>query len=220
MASLGAMVASVSHEIKNPLGIIRSTSDLLEKKVKQYDPDNRLASVIREESDRLNRVVTEFLDFARPQVLRFQPVALDQVLEKNIQFLETELSRQGIVIEKSFPSSPVVIQGDQDLLYRGFLNILINALQAMPEGGTLSLTIRNQRREVEVEVRDSGAGLPEEARGKAFDPFFTTKEKGTGLGLAIVKNTIEAHNGSIELENYSGGGTTVHIRLPREPSGN
>jgi two-component system sensor histidine kinase HydH len=206
----------VSHEIKNPLGIIRSTADLLEKKVRQYDPDNRLASVIREESDRLNRVVTEFLDFARPQVLRIQPVELDKLLEKNLQFLELEIARQGVVIEKFFPGAPVVTQGDYDLLYRGFLNILINALQAMPEGGTLSVSLRDFPREVEVEIRDFGPGLSPEAREKAFDPFFTTKEKGTGLGLAIVKNTIEAHKGTIELENPPGGGTSVRIRLPRK----
>lgn len=220
MASLGAMIASVSHEIKNPLGIIRSTADLLEKKVRQFDPDNRLASVIREESDRLNRVVTEFLDFARPANLRLQPVEVDEVLKKNLNFLEPEISRQGVFVETVFPGSPVVIQGDRDLLYRGFLNILINALQAMPEGGTLSLSLGDHGREVEVKVRDNGPGLSEESRAKAFDPFFTTKEKGTGLGLAIVKNTIEAHNGSIQLENHPGGGTEVSIRLPRKQSEN
>ncbi len=216
MASLGAMIASVSHEIKNPLGIIRSTADLLEKKVRRYDPDNRLASVIREESDRLNRVVTEFLDFARPQVLRRQPLEMGKLLEKNLAFLEPEIAKQQVVVEKFFPPSPVLLSGDYDLLYRGVLNILINALQAMPGGGTLSLSLRNSPREVEVEVRDFGPGLTPEALEKAFDPFFTTKEKGTGLGLAIVKNTIEAHKGTIELENPPGGGTAVRIRLPRE----
>ena len=108
MASLGAMIASVSHEIKNPLGIIRSTSDLLEKKVRQYDPENQLASVIGEESDRLNRIVTEFLDFARPQVVQYQPVDLEKLLEKNLHFLEPEIQKQGVTVTKTFPlqSSP------------------------------------------------------------------------------------------------------------------
>jgi signal transduction histidine kinase len=217
MASLGAMIASVSHEIKNPLGIIRSTADLLEKKVRQYDPENRLASVIREESDRLNRVVTEFLDFARPQVLRIQPLELDKLLEKNLAFLEPEIAKQNVAVEKFFPAGPVVVRGDYDQLYRGFLNILINALQAMPEGGTLSLSLRNFPAGAEVEIRDFGPGLNSEALDKAFDPFFTTKEKGTGLGLAIVRNIVEAHKGTIELENPPGGGTAVRIRLPRQP---
>jgi signal transduction histidine kinase len=93
---------------------------------------------------------------------------------------------------------------------------LINALQAMPEGGTLSIGLRNFPGLIEVEIRDFGPGLSAEARERAFDPFFTTKEKGTGLGLAIVKNTVEAHQGTIELENPPGGGTAVRIRLPRE----
>ena len=103
MASLGAMIASVSHEIKNPLGIIRSTSDLLEKKVRQYDPENQLASVIGEESQRLNRIVTEFLDFARPQVVQYQPTDLGKLLEKNLHFLEPEISKQGVTVTRDFP---------------------------------------------------------------------------------------------------------------------
>ena len=137
MASLGAMIASVSHEIKNPLGIIRSTSDLLEKKVRQYDPENQLASVIGEESERLNRIVTEFLDFARPQVVQYQPVELEKLLEKNLHFLEPEIPKKGVTVTRFFPSSAQTLPADPDLLYRAFLNILLNALQAMPDGGTL-----------------------------------------------------------------------------------
>jgi signal transduction histidine kinase len=215
MASLGAMIASVSHEIKNPLGIIHSTADLLEKKIKQYDPENQLASVIGEESVRLNRIVTEFLDFARPQVVQYQPVELEKLLEKNLQFLEPEIQKKGVTITKSFPLSGQPLFADPDLLYRTFLNILLNALQAMPEGGTLSLAVRHHPQEVEVEISDTGSGLSPEALEKAFDPFFTTKEKGSGLGLAIVKNTIEAHQGRIRLENNAQGGVAVRIVLPR-----
>ena len=102
MATLGEMIASVSHEIKNPLGIIRSTADLLEKKVVKFDPQNQLASVIREEADRLNRIVTEFLDFARPQVPRVHPVRIETILEKNLNFLEPELARHSITVQKRF----------------------------------------------------------------------------------------------------------------------
>jgi two-component system, NtrC family, sensor histidine kinase HydH len=218
MASLGVMIASVSHEIKNPLGIIRSTSDLLEKKIRQYDPDNQLASVIGEESERLNRIVTEFLDFARPQVVQYQPVELEKLLEKNLHFLEPEILKKGVTVTRFFPSSAQTLSVDPDLLYRAFLNILLNALQAMPDGGTLSLAIQNQPREVEVKISDTGAGLSPEALEKAFDPFFTTKEKGSGLGLAIVKNTIEAHQGRVILENGARGGVTVRILLPRQVS--
>jgi signal transduction histidine kinase len=216
MATLGEMIASVSHEIKNPLGIIRSTADLLEKKVIQVDPQNQLASIIREEADRLNRVVTEFLDFARPLVPRAHPILLETILEKNLHVLETELAQHAITVQTDFLPGSEPISVDQDLLYRAFLNILLNAVQAMTDGGTINITVRYSNQGAEIEIRDSGAGLSEEELAKAFKPFFTTKEKGSGLGLAIVKNIIEAHGGTIRMKNAEAGGTLVHIILPSE----
>jgi two-component system sensor histidine kinase HydH len=216
MASLGEMIASVSHEIKNPLGIIRSTADLLEKKVIQIEPQNQLASVIREEADRLNRIVTEFLDFARPQIPRMDQVRIETILEKNLHFLDPELARRGITVQKDFIPGSQTIPLDQDLLYQAFLNILLNAVQAMPEGGRIGIKIRYISREAIVEIKDSGSGLSEAERIKAFQPFFTTKEKGSGLGLAIVKNIIEAHKGTIQIVNSESGGTSVVITLPRK----
>jgi two-component system, NtrC family, sensor histidine kinase HydH len=216
MASLGEMIASVSHEIKNPLGIIRSTADLLEKKVIQIEPQNQLASIISEEADRLNRIVTEFLDFARPQIPRMDEIRIETILEKNLNFLSPELVRRGITIQKDFIPGSQTIPVDQDQIYRAFLNILLNAIQAMSEGGKIEIKVRYISREVIVEIKDSGAGLSEEERVKAFQPFFTTKEKGSGLGLAIVKNIIEAHQGTIQMVNSESGGTAVVITLPRK----
>ena len=116
---------------------------------------------------------------------------------KILHFLEPEIQKKGVTVTKSFSPSAQTLSADPDLLYRAFLNILLNALQAMPEGGTLSLAVRHHPQEVEVEISDTGSGLSPEALEKAFDPFFTTKEKGSGLGLAIVKNTIEAHQGGL-----------------------
>ncbi|MFH0787513.1 MAG: ATP-binding protein [Pseudomonadota bacterium] len=215
MATLGEMIASVSHEIKNPLGIIRSTADLLEKKVIQIEPQNQLATVIREEADRLNRIVTEFLDFARPQIPRVHPVRIEAILEKNLHFLETELARHSIKVQRDFPADSPTFSVDQDLIYRAFLNILLNAIQAMPDGGTIGVMVRYDSLGVEIEIKDSGIGLSQEELTKAFKPFFTTKEKGSGLGLAIVKNIIEAHKGTILIVNSEAGGTSVVIRLPK-----
>jgi two-component system, NtrC family, sensor histidine kinase HydH len=214
MASLGEMIASVSHEIKNPLGIIRSTADLLEKKVIQFEPQNQLASVIREEADRLNRIVTEFLDFARPQIPKIDQVRIETILEKNLHFLDPELARRRITVQKDFIPGSQTVPVDQDLLYRAFLNILLNAVQAMSEGGRIGIKVRYLSREAIIEIKDSGPGLSEEERAKAFQPFFTTKEKGSGLGLAIVKNIIEAHHGTIQMVNSESGGTSVVITLP------
>jgi len=216
MATLGEMIASVSHEIKNPLGIIRSTADLLEKKVVQYDPQNQLASVIREEADRLNRIVTEFLDFARPQTPRLQSTEIEAILRKNIHFLGPELKRCSVTIEEDFASQPEPVPVDQDLIYRAFLNILLNAIQAMPGGGHVAIKVRHDPKQALITITDSGPGLSKEVLTKAFEPFYTTKDKGSGLGLAIVKNIIEAHGGAIEVTNAVPGGTSVIIRLPRK----
>jgi two-component system, NtrC family, sensor histidine kinase HydH len=215
MATLGEMIASVSHEIKNPLGIIRSTADLLEKKVVQYDPQNQLASVIREEADRLNRIVTEFLDFARPQTPRIQPAPIEAILRKNIHFLDLELKRCSVTIEEDYLNNPELVPVDQDLLYRAFLNILLNAIQAMPDGGHIKIKVRHDPQKVEITITDSGPGLSKEELAKVFKPFYTTKEKGSGLGLAIVKNIIEAHEGTIEVSKAAATGTSVSISLPK-----
>jgi two-component system sensor histidine kinase HydH len=216
MATLGEMIASVSHEIKNPLGIIRSTADLLEKKVVQYDPQNQLASVIREEADRLNRIVTEFLDFARPATPRLQSSEIETILRKNIHFLDPELKKCLVTIEEDFVPHPEPVPVDQDLIYRAFLNILLNAIQAMPEGGHIGIKVRHDSKQALITITDSGPGLSKEVLPKAFEPFYTTKDKGSGLGLAIVKNIIEAHGGTIEVANADPKGTSVVISLPRK----
>ncbi len=216
MAALGEMIASVSHEIKNPLGIIRSTADLLGKKGEPGDPQQQLAEIIREEADRLNQIVTEFLDFARPPFPRPAPINVESVLEKNLHFLAPELSRQHILVEKDFSHPLRPIHADQDLLYRAFLNILINAVQAMPQGGKIILRARENGPFTEIEIEDTGPGMAPEDRDKAFQPFFTTKERGSGLGLSIVKNIIDAHNGQILLAPAASGGTRVVITLPRK----
>ncbi len=135
LAGLGRMVAGVAHEIRNPLGIISSTAEILAQQIVKYEPKNRLADVILEESQRMNRVVTEFLDFARPQAPKREPIKLQDVLERNLSSLAPQLDRRNIEVEKVFDPKLQPIAADSDLLYRGFLNIFNNAIQAMPEGG-------------------------------------------------------------------------------------
>ncbi len=217
LATLGEMVAAVSHEIKNPLGIIRSTAEMLEKKIKMFDPQNSLASIILAESNRLNRIVTEFLDFARPQVPRFVRCNIGEIIEKNLAFLEPELNRVNIQVERNVVPGEIVIDGDADLLYRALLNIFVNAIQAMPEGGNLILNVGFSDRtpqSLKISIRDTGVGILPENAAKVFEPFFTTKNKGSGLGLAIVSNIIEGHGGKIGIESEVGRGTTFIIELP------
>jgi two-component system sensor histidine kinase HydH len=212
LASLGEMVAAVSHEVRNPLGIIRSTAELLKKKLEGGAA--RLADVIMEEANRLNGIVTEFLDFARPQVPRKAPCRPRDVLGRNIEFLRPEIEKHDIELVAALDGDAEV-QADAGLLYRAFLNVLVNAVQAMPEGGRLTLqSAPAPGGGVVVSVADTGCGIPEEKLRKVWNPFFTTKDKGSGLGLPIVKNIIESHGGHVEIESAEGRGTRVTMTIP------
>lgn len=215
LASLGRMIAGVAHEIRNPLGIVRSTAEVLGNRV---EPEHKpLTGVIVEECSRLNRVVTEFLDFARPQTPQLRPMAVEEVLQRNLAALEPEIERLGIKVVRKLGNRREVM-GDSDLLYRAFLNILNNALQAMAAtGGTLAVTTedvdRDERRWVAVRVADTGVGLEPEAQGHLFDPFYTTKEQGSGLGLSIVNSIVNSHHGEIDITGVAGG-ALVEMLLP------
>ncbi|MFZ2448317.1 MAG: ATP-binding protein [Syntrophobacteraceae bacterium] len=220
LAALGEMIAGVSHEIRNPLGIIRSTAELLDNRM-QDAKQKRFSSIIVEESSRLNDILTEFLDFARPKDLRPSKCRIEDIVDKNLQVLEAECQRLGVRVERAYFTGDYFIEADQDLIYRALVNVFANALQAMPEGGILRLQTeilngRDGDRRFELQVQDSGHGIPERVRKKIFNPFFTTREKGTGLGLAIVQSIIDNHNGEVELVSREGQGTTIVIRLPLE----
>jgi signal transduction histidine kinase len=212
------MVASVSHEIKNPLGIVRSTADILGKRVKSVAPGNEyLASIIVEETSRLDGIVREFLDFARPQEPKLTEGLIDEVMDKALTFMTPELEKQNVGLVKKLDGSSAPLKMDQDLVYRAFLNILVNSVQAMPSGGTLRVTtgVTRSPAGVRITISDTGMGMNEEKRQKIFTPFYTDKNRGTGLGLAIVKNIIDSHHGTIEVQSEEGEGTTFTIVLPR-----
>ena len=214
LSSLGEMVAGISHEIRNPLGIIRSSAELLKKKMDKTAPMNTIPDVIVEEANRLNNIITDFLNYAKPHPPNFAPCMIDEILEKNITFLTPQIEAQGYSIKKRYNGNIPPIQADPDMMYQVFLNVLINAMQAMPGGGEIQVDIESDENTVNVIFKDKGKGIPQEILKKIWDPFFTTKETGTGLGLGIVKNIIEAHNGSIRIENRPIYGAQVTITLP------
>jgi len=214
LCSLGEMVAGVSHEIRNPLGIIRSSAALLKKKVKHFDPSNTIPDIIVEESGRLNNIITDFLNFAKPKKPNIIPCRVEEVLDKNIAFLASQIEEQGYIIKKNYDNNLPVIKGDSDMLYQAFLNILINSMQAMPDGGKISIRITSHDNSIIIVFEDEGKGMPEDVIKKIWDPFFTTKDKGTGLGLGIVKSIIEAHEGTINISNKSTVGAQVSVKLP------
>ncbi|OGQ98957.1 MAG: two-component sensor histidine kinase [Deltaproteobacteria bacterium RIFOXYD12_FULL_57_12] len=218
LASLGKMVAAVSHEIKNPLGIIRSTAEILEKRLKSVAPGNEhLANIIVEETSRLDGVVMEFLDFARPLTPSLSAGSVNDVLGKLIEFIKPGLTKQGIELAADLEAGLPAMEVDGNLLYRAFLNILVNAMQAMPEGGTLVVSATrdaDRGNGILVSIKDTGIGMPEEKREKIFQPFFTDKTRGTGLGLAIAKNIIDSHRGTITVTSEEGRGTAFLLHFP------
>jgi len=228
MAVLGKMVAGISHEIRNPLGIIGSTAQLLHYKMEEGDPKKQLGEIIMEETSRLNSIVTDFLDFARPTTPNYSECRVDAVLERNLKFLEVELKRRDIKVELRFAENGRPVIADGDLLYRAFLNIFVNAMEALDDGGTIQVITRYrdpQNDTLEVIIADTGSGISGNDIGKIFDPFFTTRKTGTGLGLPIVRNIIESHGGTVdikspppeELAQFESKGTAIIISLPVNP---
>jgi len=214
LSSLGEMTAGISHEIRNPLGIIRSSAELLAQKMAVLDPDESIPKIIVEEATRLDGIITDFLSYARPHKPRLISCRITAVIEKNLAYLGPQIKAESHQVEKQFEKPLPPVLGDGDLLYQAFLNILINAMQAMPGGGGIQIRLFRHLTDVMIRFDNQGLSIEPEKLEKIWDPFFTTKDKGSGLGLGIVKNIIDAHHGQIAISNLSKGGVRVEIRLP------
>jgi signal transduction histidine kinase len=219
LSSLGEMAAAISHEIRNPLGIIRSSSELLKKKITTIDPSNTVPDIIIEESTRLNNIITDFLNFARPRTPTLLPCNVEEVIDKNLTFLSTMKEAEKYRAHKEFDGDLPDISADSALLYQAFLNIIINAAQAMPDGGIIFIKTAANQNTVTVSFEDEGSGIPDDLLEKIWNPFFTTKESGSGLGLGVVKKIIELHGGEIQIRNRPEGGSEVMITLPIQSGG-
>ncbi len=219
LASMGRMVASIAHEIRNPLGIIRSSSEFLIRRHKSEDAMTQaMLTAIYDESCRLGTTVNDFLDYARPRKPRQDNVVLRDVIDQAMAFLGGEFQRNGIEVQISLPDDASVL-GDRDLLYRAFYNILANAQQAINGPGSISIEgLAERAGRTLLTFRDSGPGFSDEAIQKAMDPFFTTKDSGTGLGLPIVQAIIESHGGTMKLSNAPEGGAVISIEFPSPSS--
>ena len=214
LSTIGEMTAAISHEIRNPLGIIKSSAELLKKKMAKADQPTTIIDIVVEESIRLNNIIKDFLDFARPMTPLLKPCHIDEIIEKNIHYLSEQIQENDFTVDKEFTQPIPEIMADADRLYQAFLNIMLNAFQAMPLGGKLTINILSEHDRIVIAFHDQGKGIPEESLKKIWNPFFTTKEMGTGLGMGIVKNIIESHHGNVELFNRDSGGVTVQITLP------
>jgi PAS domain S-box-containing protein len=219
LAALGEMAATVAHEIRNPLGGIASFANLLERDLDADDPNRRMVRQITVGVARLNRIVSSLLSYTRPLNLNTHPVELSQTVEEAAAFFEIDAARQNpeVTIERRFAESRTC-QVDTEQFHQVVLNLLLNARQAMPEGGTIEIELTSERAEdgdwALVAVRDTGVGIDADVRDKLFTPFFTTKEDGTGLGLVTSKKIVEAHGGRISVDSVPGEGTCFTIALP------
>lgn len=214
LSSIGEMVAGISHEIRNPLGIIRSSGELLKKKMASLDSSSTIPDIIVEEAVRLDNIITDFLDFAKPRQPNPAPCRVEDIIQKNLTFLAPQFEEKGCVVEKQKASFIPEITADANMLYQAFLNILINGMQAMPGGGKLFVGITPNDGGINIVFEDEGPGITEEILKKVWDPFFSTKDKGTGLGLGIVKKIIEAHAGTVKIENKKPRGARLTVKIP------
>jgi two-component system, NtrC family, sensor histidine kinase HydH len=213
LASMGRMVASIAHEIRNPLGIIRSSAEILHKKaVAENSANIRLLQALFDESKRLSRIVNDFLDYARPNPPKLEPLEVDKVLDRVLAFLEQEFEKLSVEVHREYPGN-ILVQGDKDLLYRAFYNLIVNGLQAMDGKGSLTISASADGDHPVVTIIDSGPGLDPKLKDKYLEPFYTTKETGTGLGLAIVNTIIQSHGGSLDVGRGPNGGGEVRVRL-------
>jgi signal transduction histidine kinase len=222
LAAVGQLAAGVAHEIRNPLTAIRSTMQYLLRGLDPGEPKHQLVEELLSEVDRINSTVGGLLSLSRSGELRKSEIDLLEPLGKAVQLVQARAAEQGVEIRTEFGRNGLRVLGDAGQLKQVFLNLLINALQSMSDGGRISVAVtpwalqlgRAETPWVQVQIADTGPGISPAQLRRVFDPFYTTKREGTGLGLAICHGIIEQHEGEIQLESEVGVGTTAAVRLP------
>jgi len=225
MASLGQLSANIAHEIRNPLTSIKMRLYSLQEELKNHPAAKEDTHVIGEEIDRMERVIQSFLDFARPPTPNLEKCDIHPVLEGTIQLLSPKVEAQGVKVQKRWEAPSPELEIDREQMRQAFLNLMLNAIEAMPQGGTLDIStsirkgVRTHVPFLEIEFKDTGSGILPETKGKLFEPFFTTKETGTGLGLFIASRIIQMHKGVITADSERGRGARFTVRLPVSQGG-
>jgi len=215
LAVLGQLAAQIAHEVRNPLGVIRSAAQGLGETVAAGDEEaERACSFILAEIDRLNSVITSLLAFARPLQLEARPVPLEHIFERALLLARDELSAKQVRVSQADVSALPPVHADTDLMSQVLLDLLSNAAQSVPRAGEVRLDASADGGAVHFSVADSGPGVPPELRARIFEPFFTTRPRGTGLGLAIARQIVEAHGGEISVREGRNGGACFTISLP------
>lgn len=219
IGALGTMAAGMAHEIKNPLSSMKVLSQLLPQKYGDQEFRGKFIEIMQREISRIDRIVESLLGFARATSPKFSMIDLNEIIENDVKYFNDKAKASGVIIITSYAKLPQ-IEGDPDQLSQVFSNLILNAIQAMQEGGNLKITtnegrkIENVLQTIEVKVSDQGHGIPKESLKKLFDPFFTTKHAGTGLGLTITHSIVDGHKGLIDVKSEVGHGTIFTVTLP------
>jgi two-component system sensor histidine kinase HydH len=216
LASVGRLAAGVAHEIRNPLSSIKGFATYFKERYPDRPDDQQTADIMIHEVDRLNRVVGQLLEFARPVPVKRQPISLQDLLKDSIRLIEDRAAQKNISIQTRNDTGIDAAWGDPDRINQILLNLYLNAIDSMQNGGELNVELSSEGdgEEICIKVSDSGAGINPEHLSKVFDPYFTTKSTGTGLGLAIAHNIVEAMDGRIKVESDKKRGTTFTLNLP------
>ncbi len=223
LATIGQMAAGAAHEIRNPLTSIRSTIQYLQKDLRDAENEEIVQGLL-EEVDRINEIINGLLSFAKPTEAHIEEFDLAELLQQTVALIHTAAKKQRVEVAVQLPENSSAVEADQAQLKQVFLNILMNALQAMTEGGRITIVLNRAKSpgadpsgEYMLEIKDTGPGIDTADLELVFDPFFTTKTDGTGLGLSITYGIVQRHGGTIEVDNYKEGavsGARVVLRLP------
>jgi signal transduction histidine kinase len=215
LASLGTLSASMAHEIKNGMVAVKTFVDLLAQK----NLDAELTEVVGRELQRINAIVTQMLRFAAPKAATFAALPAHDLLDHSLRMMQHQISAKMILLRKNYQAQPDTVRGDEAQLQQAFMNLLLNALEAMGTNGVLTVGTEiaageKNARLLKVHIQDTGVGIPRQNLDRMFEPFFTTKKNGTGLGLAISKRIAIEHHGAIEVQSETGKGSTFTLALP------
>jgi PAS domain S-box-containing protein len=215
LSASGRLTRGVAHEVKNPINAIVLHLQLLQSKLQQIDPDTRRhMDIIGSEIHRLDRVVQILVDFTRPRELHLEETDLRRLLEDVVSLAAPDAAQHAVNIVHELPSEPLFVKVDADFLKQAILNVVLNGVQAMPQGGTLAVSARREDEIVITEIQDQGSGIPPEIQDKIFELYFTTKKGGSGIGLAQTYQIMQWHYGSLDFESVTGQGTKFRLRLP------
>ncbi|HEY1527849.1 MAG TPA: ATP-binding protein [Candidatus Angelobacter sp.] len=215
LSAIGRLTSGVAHEVKNPINAIVVHLEVLRQKMKEIDPDaRRHMDVISSEIQRLDRVVQTLVDFTRPVELRLSDMDLRKVVEDVVTLASPSAEKNNVGVEREAVPEPLPVRIDFDLVKQALLNIVLNGVQAMPQGGTLRITVKRDVEGALISVRDQGAGIPDNIRDKIFNLYFTTKSGGSGIGLAMAYRVVQLHHGSVEFTSIIDHGTTFYLRFP------